>query len=191
MIPVATLTLNDGNKVPWIAFGTGTALARKDAQQPVALAIQNGFTHLDTAQMYENEGSVGAAIAASGKPRSELYVTTKLGLLQGEATPRSALEISLRKLGLTYVNLYLVHHPKSHAGKLKEVWKGMEEAKNAGLTKSIGVSNSTVDHLKEILEVATIPPAINQVQCSSVLASHTAQTHCILMHISSKSSLTS
>ena len=123
MIPVATLTLNDGNKVPWIAFGTGTALARKDAQQPVALAIQNGFTHLDTAQMYENEGSVGAAIAASGKPRSELYATTKLGLLQGEATPKSALEISLRKLGLTYVNLYLVHHPKSHAGKLKEFGK--------------------------------------------------------------------
>ncbi|KIJ16762.1 aldehyde reductase [Paxillus involutus ATCC 200175] len=163
-MPVSTLALNDGTQVPWIAFGTGTALYAKDAEQAVTVAIKNGFTHLDGAQMYKNEETLGAAIAASGKLRSELYITTKLNALQPGATPKSALEESLKKLGVDYVDLYLVHMPTHHVNKLKEVWKGMEEAKSAGLTKSIGVSNFTADHLNEILEVATIPPAINQVE---------------------------
>ncbi|KAL4067922.1 NADP-dependent oxidoreductase domain-containing protein [Scleroderma citrinum] len=161
---VSTLTLNDGNKVPWIAFGTGTALYRQDVRHPVSLAIQSGFNHLDGAQEYENEEFLDAAIVASGKPRSELYITTKLGTLQAGATPKSALEESLRKLQLNHIDLYLIHHPKSHVGRLKEVWKGMEETKNAGLTKSIGVSNFTPDNLREILEDATIPPAVNQLE---------------------------
>ena len=160
----STVTLNDGNKVPWIAFGTWSAFP-PDIQSFVTLAIQNGFIHLDAAQDYANEESVGAAITASGKQRSELYITTKLDPRQKWDTPKSALEISLQKLGLSYVDLYLVHYPGPLIGRLKEVWRGMEEAKSAGLTKSIGVSNFTVDHLKEILEVATIPPAINQVRC--------------------------
>ncbi|KAI6109519.1 NADP-dependent oxidoreductase domain-containing protein [Pisolithus sp. B1] len=151
-MPVSELTLNDGTRTPWIAFGTGTALYGKDVQQSVTVAIQNGFTHLDGAQQYHNEDSLGAAIAASGKPRSELYITTKLGKLKPGDTPKSALEESLRKLRVDYVDL------------LQDVWIGMEEAKNAGLTKSIGVSNFTSDHLSEILEVATIPPAVNQLE---------------------------
>ncbi|KIJ69012.1 hypothetical protein HYDPIDRAFT_172509 [Hydnomerulius pinastri MD-312] len=163
-MPVSTLALNDGAQVPWIAFGTGTALFAKDAEQAVTVAIENGFTHLDGAQVYKNEATLGTGIAASGKPRSELYITTKLGALQPGATPKSALEESLKKLGVDYVDLYLVHQANQHVGKLKEVWKGMEEAKKAGLTKTIGVSNFTADHLNDILEVATIPPAVNQVE---------------------------
>ncbi|KAF8843548.1 Aldo/keto reductase [Paxillus ammoniavirescens] len=163
-MPVSTLALNDGTQVPWIAFGTGTALYARDAEQAVTVAIKNGFTHLDGAQMYKNEETLGAAIAASGKLRSELYITTKLNALQPGATPKSALEESLKKLGVDHVDLYLIHMPTQHGNKLKEVWKGMEEAKSASLTKSIGVSNFTADHLNEILEVATIPPAINQVE---------------------------
>lgn len=163
-MPVSQLTLNDETRTPWIAFGTGTALYGKDAHQAVTVAIRNGFTHLDGAQQYNNEDSLGAGIAASGKPRSELYITTKLGELKPGDTPKSALEESLGKLRVDYVDLYLVHHALSHVGRLKDIWIGMEEARNAGLTKSIGVSNFTSDHLSEILEVATIPPAINQLE---------------------------
>ncbi|KAI6045730.1 NADP-dependent oxidoreductase domain-containing protein [Pisolithus marmoratus] len=163
-MPLSLLTLNDGTKAPWIAFGTGTASYGKDVRQSVTVAIQNGFTHVDGAQQYQNEDSLGAGIAASGKPRSELYITTKLGNLKPGDTPRSALEESLRKLGVDYVDLYLIHHALPNVGRLKDIWIGMEEAKNAGLTKSIGVSNCTSDHLSEILEVATIPPAVNQLE---------------------------
>ncbi|KAI9570448.1 NADP-dependent oxidoreductase domain-containing protein [Boletus coccyginus] len=164
-MPVSALALNDGTRAPWIAFGTGTALYRKDATHAVTIAIQNGFTHLDGAQSYKNETSLGAGIAASGKPRSELYITTKLGPLAPGETPKSALEKSLERLGVKYVNLYLIHAPRDHVGKLKEVWKGMEEAKAAGLAKSIGVSNFTADHLNDILEVpGTTIPAVNQVE---------------------------
>ncbi|KAF8447502.1 NADP-dependent oxidoreductase domain-containing protein [Boletus edulis BED1] len=159
-----TLLLNDGTRTPWIAFGTGTALYKKDAADAVTVAIQNGFTHLDGAQVYENENSLGAGVVASGKPRSELYITTKLAALEPGETPTSALKISLEKLGVDYVDLYLIHQANQHVGKLKEVWKGMEAAKAAGLTKSIGVSNFTADHLKDILEVATVVPAVNQVE---------------------------
>lgn len=162
-MPVSTLALNDGTQTPWIAFGTGTALYNKDAAKATTVAIQNGFTHLDGAQVYGNETTLGDGIVASGKQRSELYITTKLASLAAGETPQSALEESLKKLRVAYVDLYLIHSPKSHEGKLKKVWKGMEEAKKAGLTKSIGVSNFTADHLKDILEVATIPPAVNQV----------------------------
>ena len=165
------LTLNDGTKAPWIAFGTGSALFRKNAENGVKIAIQNGFTHLDGAQRYENEDSLGAGVVASGKPRSELYITTKLclGALVAGETPMSALKKSLEKLKMEYVDLYLIHQPGLFCVNLtlKDVWKGMEKAKAAGLTKSIGVSNFMADHLKEILEVATILPAVNQVEIYS------------------------
>ncbi|KAG1751713.1 NADP-dependent oxidoreductase domain-containing protein [Suillus lakei] len=161
---ISTLTLNDGNQVPWIAFGTGTALRHQDAQNPVENAIANGFTHLDGAQMYENEERLGAAIKASGTPRSALFVTTKLHRLQPGQTAKTALQVSLKKLGSEYVDLYLVHVPGHHAGRLKEVWKMMEESKREGLAKSIGVSNFEVAHLQEILEGAEILPSVNQVE---------------------------
>ncbi|KAJ8586099.1 Aldo/keto reductase [Rhizopogon salebrosus TDB-379] len=161
---VSTLTLNDGNKVPWMAFGTGTALYRKDAEAAIRLAIDNGFTHLDGAQVYGNEDTLGDGMIASGKARSEVYITTKLTALKPGATPKSALEESLKKLKVDYVDLYLIHQANDHVGKLKEVWKGMEEAQKAGLTKSIGVSNFTADHLRDIMETATIAPAVNQVE---------------------------
>ncbi|KAG2050920.1 Aldo/keto reductase [Suillus hirtellus] len=147
---VSTLPLNDGNQVPWIAFGTGTALFRKDAEDATRLALDNGFTHLDGAQVYGNENTLGSGIVASGKSRSELFITTKLGQLQPGETPKSALQESLRRIKVDYVDLYLVNHASNHVGKLKEVWKGMEEAQKAGLTK--------------LLEIATIPPAVNQVE---------------------------
>jgi len=162
-MPPSTIALNDGTQAPWIAFGTGSALSGQDVSKPVALAIKNGFTHLDGAQKYKNEASLGAGIVASRKPRSQLYITTKLDALPPGATPQSALQESLRKLGVDYVDQYLVHLPTDH-GDLQEVWRGMEEAQRSGLTESIGVSNFQPHHLEEILEVATIIPAVNQIE---------------------------
>lgn len=160
---ISTLTLNDGNKVPWVAFGSGTAFFQQDAQTAVQTAIDSGFTHLDCAQMYENEETVGAAIKASGTPRSALFITTKLNVLPTGQTAKTALKESLQKLGMQYVDLYLVHNPKHHKGQLKEVWKVMEECKKEGLAKSIGVSNFEAEHLHEILKGAEFPPSVNQV----------------------------
>ncbi|KAG2134088.1 oxidoreductase [Suillus clintonianus] len=120
----STIPLNDGNQVPWIAFGTGTAFYQQDVQNTVKSSLANGFTHFDCAQMYKNEVSLGVAIRASGVPRPSLFVTTKLGPLQQPGqTAKTALHASLEKLGLEYVDPYLVHVPGDHAGRLKEVWK--------------------------------------------------------------------
>ncbi|KAG0692580.1 NADP-dependent oxidoreductase domain-containing protein [Suillus ampliporus] len=161
---ISTLALNDGNKVPWMAFGTGTVIFQKDAKDTVELAIANGFTHLDCAQIYKNEDSIGAALKTPGVPRSSLFVTTKLDRLQPGQTAKTALHTSLDKLGLDYVDLYLVHAPGFHEGQLKEVWKVMEECMREGLTKSIGVSNFGVEHLQEILEGAEVVPSVNQLE---------------------------
>ncbi|KAH7911497.1 NADP-dependent oxidoreductase domain-containing protein [Hygrophoropsis aurantiaca] len=163
---VPGISFNDGHQVPWIAFGTGTALYQQDATEAVKIALENGFTHLDGAQMYNNETTLGAGIVASGKPRSEIFVTTKLTKLQSGQTAKTALEDSLKKLGLQQVDLYLIHSPSHHQGpgRLGQVWKEMEECQSEGLTKSIGVSNFQPQHLKEILEVGSISPAVNQIE---------------------------
>ena len=159
---MATVKLNDGTSIPIIAFGSGTALYGKDATAQVAQAIKAGFRHIDAAQMYRNEDSVGDAIASSGVPRSELYVTTKLGKLPAGTTVRETLVESLRKLKLDYVDLFLIHMPNDFPD-LVGIWKQFEELKKEGLTKSIGVSNAQVKHLTKILEVASTVPAVNQV----------------------------
>ena len=164
-----TFTLNDGTQIPWIAFGTGTVHRDQDVSATISLAIANGITHLDGAQMYKNEEWVGKAIASSGRPRSELYVTTKLDEVPEGRTVRDMLMESLTKLHLDYVDLFLIHVPVHHPGRLQTVWKELEALHRDGLTKSIGVSNFAIKHLEEILEGATILPAINQ--ASSVLQS--------------------
>jgi diketogulonate reductase-like aldo/keto reductase len=126
---MSTITLNDGSRVPWLAFGTGTALYGKDATDFVKAAIENGITHLDGAQMYGNEDTLAAGIKASGKPRSELYITTKLKGLEPAQTAKEALQVSLRKLNVHYVDLFLIHSPSpaNREGKLKALWEEMEE----------------------------------------------------------------
>lgn len=166
MAPGKTFPLNDGHNIPWLGFGTGTALYRQDATSLVKLAIETGITHLDGAQMYANEDSLGDGIKASGKPRSELFVTTKLDtpLPPGE-TVKDSLEKSLKKLQLDYVDLFLIHCPVPSAdeGKLPDLWRQMEEVQAAGLTKSIGVSNFRVEDLQTILQSGKVVPAVNQV----------------------------
>ncbi|KAI0046154.1 Aldo/keto reductase [Auriscalpium vulgare] len=160
------IKLNDGTSIPWLGFGTGTILYGKNAELMVAAAVRAGITHLDGAQAYTNEESLGAGITASGKPRSELYVTTKLHQLDAGETVRDSLLASLKKLKLDYVDLFLIHTPTAfkEPGRLKEIWKQFEAVKAEGLTKSIGVSNFRITQLKEILDGATVPPVINQIE---------------------------
>jgi len=159
-----SVPLNDGTHAPWLAFGTGTALYGRDAADFVRVAIKNGITHLDGAQVYNNEESLGAGIRASGKPRSELYVVTKLRVLSPGQTVKSSLIESLKKLGLEYVDLFLIHSPSpaNQDGTLNELWKGMEQLQKEGLVKSIGVSNFGVEDLQLVLDGATVIPAVNQ-----------------------------
>jgi diketogulonate reductase-like aldo/keto reductase len=126
--------LNDGHAIPWIALGTGTALYGKDATNAVAQAVAGGFIHLDGAQMYKNEESLGAAIQQAGVPRNELFVTTKLATLPAGTSVVESLKESLGKLRLDYVDLFLIHVPTQHPD-LPATWKGMEECKAAGLTR--------------------------------------------------------
>lgn len=158
-------TLNDGSKIPWLGFGTGTAIYKQDATDLVRVAIENKIIHLDGAQMYQNEDTMGAGIRASGKSRSDLFVVTKLGDLQPGQTVKESLKISLTKLGLDYVDLFLIHIPAQarKEGNLSQVWEGMEEVKRDGLAKSIGVSNFSVEDLNVILETAKVVPSVNQV----------------------------
>ena len=161
-----SFALNDGSRIPCLAFGTGTALYGKDATDFVRIAIENNVTHLDGAQMYNNEDTLGAGIKASEKPRSELFVVTKLNILQPGQTIKESLEGSLAKLGLDYVDLFLIHTPVQarRENRLSQFWEGMEEVKEAGLAKSIGVSNFNVEDLKVILETAKVVPSVNQVR---------------------------
>lgn len=156
--------LNSGATIPWLGFGTGTALYGRDAANLIRLAIDNKIIHLDGAQMYNNEDTLGAGIKAAGKPRSELFVTTKLGKLAPGQTVKESLKASLNKLGLDYVDLFLIHDPTpaTKEGKLAQWWEGMEEVQREGLAKSIGVSNFKVEDLKIILDSGKIVPAVNQ-----------------------------
>lgn len=156
-----TFTLNDKSQIPWLAFGTGSALYQQNSEQHVRTAISNGITHLDGAQLYENEDSLGAGIKASGKQRSELYIVTKLHfVLPPGQTARQSLEQSLKKLGTTYVDLFLIHSPDAarKIWKLADLWKELEGLQKDGLAKTIGVSNFSVDDLKEIMQGATFCP---------------------------------
>ncbi|KAH9035478.1 Aldo/keto reductase [Lactarius pseudohatsudake] len=158
--------LNDNTTTPLLAFGTGTVLFGKDAETMVTAAINAGFTHFDGAQIYRNEESLGAGIAAAGKPREQLFVTTKLNKPAEGKTVRETLVESLAKLQLEYVDLFLIHTPLQfpEPGRLKEVWKEMEALKKEGLARSVGVSNFRTPQLREILDGAEIPPSVNQVE---------------------------
>lgn len=136
----------------------------------ITTAIQTGITHIDTAEVYKNEASVGNGIVASGVPRSSLFVTTKLWNLatapSGSAAEgvKAKLQQELRELQLDYIDLYLWHTPVGHEGNIAKIWKGFELAKKEGLAKHIGVSNFRVRDLEEILDSnPELLPEVNQV----------------------------
>jgi len=149
-------TLRNGVKVPGIAFGSGTALYGQDVAPLVVQALETGFTHLDTAQMYLNEELVGAGLATylsnTSLDRSSIFVTTKFWSKKPEETVKDVLRTELVALKLEYVDLYLVHTPTAFQGKLGELWKEFEQLKQEGLAKEIGISNFRVEDLEELLD---------------------------------------
>lgn len=158
------ITLNDGNKIPAVGFGVFLVPNDGPAYEAVSQALKAGYRHIDTAAAYFNESDVGKAMKDSGIPRKEIFITSKLWLQDyGYEAARKGLETSLEKLGLDYVDLYLLHQPY---GDVAGAWKALEEAKKEGRIKSIGVSNMTPTIWKEFVPQFGTMPAVNQVECN-------------------------
>jgi diketogulonate reductase-like aldo/keto reductase len=154
-------SLRDGNEIPLLGLGVWQVRAGAETEDSVRWALELGYRHIDTAQAYGNEESVGKALRDSGVPRAEVFVATKF--YPGSRDPEAEAEKSLRRLGLEQVDLYLIHWPQ---GGPTWAWPGMERARERGLARSIGVSNFDTDELDAVLAQARVPPVADQVQFS-------------------------
>ncbi len=165
------MKLVNGVEIPVIGFGTWQVQNGQEAYQAVLCALQNGYTHIDTAAVYGNEESVGKAILDSGIPRERLFITTKLwNQVRGYEETIEAVETSLRKLKLDYIDLYLIHWPNPlkyrdcWEEKNSESWRAMEDLYQMGKIKAIGVSNFLIHHLEALKKTQRIAPMVNQIK---------------------------
>jgi 2,5-diketo-D-gluconate reductase A len=161
---VPTLTLRDGVEIPQLGFGV-FQVPPDETQRVVEEALDVGYRHVDTAAAYGNEAGVGAAIAASGIPREELFVTTKLwNSQQGHESTLEAFEKSLERLGLEYVDLYLIHWPVPTEGRALDTWRAFEQIYEEGGSRTIGVSNFRIEDLEQLQQEAEMQPTVNQIE---------------------------
>lgn len=166
---VPSVALNDENTMPVLGLGVAE-LSDSETERAVSAALEIGCRLIDTAAVYGNEAAVGRAIAASGIPRAELFVTTKLATAdQGFTTSQDACKASLERLGLDYVDLYLMHWPAPQLGKYVDSWGGMIQSRGEGHARSIGVSNFTEEHLTTVIDLAFVVPAVNQIELHPLL----------------------
>ncbi|KAJ1927741.1 hypothetical protein IWQ60_002670 [Tieghemiomyces parasiticus] len=157
--------LSNGLRIPMVGYGVYELPSNRQTTEMVKKALEAGYRHIDTAAMYHNETETGLGIRESGIPREEIFVTTKLDDPDhGFDRTLKAFRSSLQKLGLDYVDLYLIHSPHGGAQLRTESWRAMEQLHDEGLIKSLGVSNYGVHHLEELLEVARIKPVVNQIE---------------------------
>ena len=164
MSQVPSLTLNNGVEMPQLGFGVWQ-VPDDEAETAVATAIESGYRSIDTAAIYQNEVGTGKAIAASGVAREELFVTTKLwNSDQGYDPALRALDTSLRKLGLDYVDLYLIHWPQPARDAYPETWRAFERIAADGRARAIGVSNFQPAHLDRLIDGSGVVPAVNQIE---------------------------
>ena len=156
-----TRTLNDGNKIPLLGLGVWQVPNGRECVDAVRWALELGYRHIDTAQAYGNEESVGQALRESGVPRAHIFITTKF--FPRRRDPVAEAEQSLRRLGVEHFDLYIIHWPQ---GGPTWAWAGMERARELGYSTSVGVSNFSVEELDQVTDAGSVIPAVDQVQFS-------------------------
>ncbi|OPA81094.1 glyoxal reductase [Paenibacillus selenitireducens] len=169
--------LNNGVEMPWLGLGVWKAEDGQEVASAVKSAIELGYRSIDTAAVYKNEAGVGQGIAESGIAREELFVTTKVwNSDQGYESTLQAFEESRNKLGLDYIDLYLIHWPVK--GKYIDTWRALEKLYSDGRVRAIGVSNFHIHHLNDILESGSVVPVVNQVEYHPLLAQRELLAFC-------------
>ncbi|AEV76343.1 aldo/keto reductase, diketogulonate reductase [Mycolicibacterium rhodesiae NBB3] len=159
-----SITLNDGNAIPQVGFGVFQT-PPDETERAVTIAFEAGYRHVDTAAAYRNERGVGKAVAESGLPREDLYITTKLwNSEQGYDSTLKAFDASVDRLGLDYVDLYLIHWPLPARNTFVDTFKAFSTLRDQGRVRSIGVSNFEPEHLRILIDATGIVPAVNQVE---------------------------
>ncbi len=168
-LSVPSIALNDENTMPILGLGVAE-LTEEETERAVSAALEIGYRLIDTASVYGNEAAVGRAIAASGIPRAELFVTTKVANADhGFNVAQDAVKVSLDKLGLDYVDLFLVHWPQPQLGKYVDTFGGLIQARGNGHTRSIGVCNYTEEYLETVIDLTYVTPAVNQIELHPLL----------------------
>ncbi|OBH97517.1 2,5-didehydrogluconate reductase A [Mycobacterium sp. E2733] len=166
---VPSIALNDENTMPVLGLGVAD-LSEDETERAVSAALEMGCRLIDTASAYGNEAAVGRAIAASGIPRAELFVTTKLAAADhGFLRSMEACKESLERLGLDYVDLYLIHWPVPARGEYVNSFGGLIQCRGDGLARSIGVSNFTELHVTDVIDLSFVTPAVNQIELHPLL----------------------
>ena len=166
---VPSIALNDENTMPVIGLGVAE-LSDDEPERAVSAALEIGYRLIDTASVYGNEAAVGRAIASSGIPRAELFITSKLANAdQGITTSQAACKVSLELLGLDYLDLYLIHWPAAQLGKYVDSFGGLIQSRAHGLVRSIGVCNFTEEHLSTVADLTFVTPAVNQIELHPLL----------------------
>jgi 2,5-diketo-D-gluconate reductase A len=178
--PVPDVMLNNGRTIPQLGFGV-FQVQPGDTVEAVTTALQTGYRHIDTAEMYGNEKEVGEAIAKSGLDRADVFVTSKLSNdahLPDDA--RAAFDLSLEELGLDYLDLFLIHWPlpTRYDGDFVSTWRTLEEFYRAGRARSIGVSNFQPQHIRRLHAEAEVPPAVNQIEVHPYLTQDDVRAFC-------------
>lgn len=173
----STTTLSNGVQMPWVGLGVFKVQEGDEVIHAVKSALEQGYRHIDTAAIYRNEEGVGQAIRESAVPREELFVTTKVwNKAQGYDNTLSAFERSRAKLGLDYIDLYLIHWPVQ--GMYIDTWKALERLYSEGMVRAIGVSNFQTHHMEDIFEMCTVKPMVNQVEYHPYLTQRELQLFC-------------
>ncbi len=172
------ITLNNGLRMPQLGFGVWQ-VPDEEVTAAVTKALEVGYRAIDTAKVYENEAGVGRALATSDVPRDELFITTKVwNSDQGYENTLKAFDASLERLGLDYVDLYLIHWPMPEHDEYVETYKALEKLYHDGRVKAIGVCNFNIEHLQRLLNECDVVPAVNQVECHPYLQQKELKDFC-------------